>query len=282
MKAAFRIGLVGTALGPRVAFMVLAALSATGLARAQSDKLPTGGRILEKSIEGQGGREAFEKLRSRVSKGTIEMARSGQPVKGTITLYEQAPDKRYLLVELPPAGRIEAGSDGEVHWELSPGGATIQEGEERLVAQRQNRFNSLLHWREYYEKVECVGKETVDDRSCYKVVLTPTAGPPVTMYFDRKNGLPIKTQTVRKIQTGEVPVETRLEDYREVDGVRLPFKTVRRFGIGAQLQTTTTTWESIEHNVDIPADRFVLPDKVKELAEQKGQAKPEDSGGGGQ
>jgi hypothetical protein len=260
--------------------MALTALSATGLARAQADKLPSGERILEKSVEGQGGRAAFEKLRSRVSKGTIEMARSGVSVKGTIVLYEQAPDKRYLLAELPPAGRIEAGTDGEVHWELSPTGATIQEGEEKAFKVREARFNAPLYWREYYEKVECVGKETVDDRSCYKVVLTPTAGPSLTMYFDRKNGLPIKVETVRKTPTAEVPVETRQEDFREVDGVRLPFKTVRRFGAAAQTQTTTIIWESVEHNVDIAADRFALPDKVRELAEQKGQAKPPDSASG--
>jgi hypothetical protein len=249
---------------------LLAATLVTGQpARGQDEKLPTGDKIMEKTIEGRGGREAFEKLKSRVSKGTIEVAGGGAPPrKGSMTRYEAAPNKRYFLVELPGDPKSETGSDGEVYWQLSgPQGGRIFDGPEKAQREREGTFNALLHWRELYDKVECVGKEQVDDRSCYKVVLTPTVGPPETVFFDRKNGFPIKTEIVRKTPQGDLPIQERLEDYRQVDGVWLPYKLIRQVTAMGQTQTITYTWESIEHNVDIPADRFDLPAEIKELKE---------------
>jgi outer membrane lipoprotein-sorting protein len=249
------------------------ALLAAGLvtdpaAWAQDEKLPAGEKIMEKSIEGRGGREAFEKIKSRVSKGTIEGVGGPGAQKGTVTVYEAAPNKRYFLVELPGGIRIEAGSDGDTYWEIAADGPKIFEGEEKAQKEREATFNALLHWKELYQKVECVGKEQVGDHSCYKVVLTPNLGKPETIYFDRKNGYPVRTDVVRKVKgvpSGELPIQIDQEDYKQIDGVWLPHKLIRHIAPMNQPQTITYTWESIEHNVDIPADRFDLPQEIKDL-----------------
>lgn len=236
-----------------------------GSAWAQDDKLPAAEKILEKSIEGRGGKEAFQKLTSRVSKGTMEISGGGQTTKGTLLLYEAAPNKRYFVLELQGT-KHEYGTDGDVHWSIdSAQGAKLREGDDKAMAERQADFYALLHWGDQFESVETVAKEQIDDRSCYKVVLKPKAGPSETVYFDRKNGLPIRIDTVRKTEQGETQLQTRQEDYREIDGVKWPFKTVRLATIGGQTQTYTTVWESIEQNVDIPDERFALPDAVKAL-----------------
>jgi hypothetical protein len=251
------------------------------VAWAQDEKLPSGEKIMEKTIEGRGGREAFEKLKTRVLKGTIEVVGTGGPREGSRTRYEAAPNKRYSLVELAPDGKIESGTDGDVSWELSSSqGPRIVEGQEKAQRERDSTFNALLYWRELYEKVECVGKEQVDDRPCYKVVLTPKVGTPETMYFSTKNGFPVKTEMVRMTAQGDRQIQERLEDYREVDGVQLPFRVIRQVTtIGLPQNTTQTityTWKSIEHNVDLPADRFDLPQEVKDLQANPGKkpAKP--------
>jgi outer membrane lipoprotein-sorting protein len=259
------------------ALLILAGLAVAGSpAWAQDEKLPSGEKIMEKSIEGLGGREAFEKLNSRVSKGTIEATGGAAPQKGTVTVYEAAPNLRYFLLELPGGVKVQAGSDGDVFWELAAEGPKIFEGEERAQREREATFNSLLRWKDLYQKVECVGKEQVDGHSCYKVVLTPFLGNPETVYFDRKNGYPIRLDTVRKITNAagaqlELQLQIRREDYRQVDGVWLPHKLVRHVDAMGQTQVITYTWESIEHNADIPADRFDLPPQVKELKDGSGK-----------
>jgi len=254
---------------------------AGAVAWAQDEKLPSGEKIMEKTIEGRGGREAFEKLKTRILKGTIEVVGGGGPREGSMTRYEAAPNKRYTLVELAPDAKTELGTDGDVCWELSSSqGPRIVEGQEKAQREREGTFNALLYWRELYEKVECVGKEQVDDRPCYKVVLTPKVGNPETVYFSSKNGFPIKSEMVRKTAQGDLQIQERLEDYREVDGVQLPFRIIRQVTSMGQLQnmtqTITYTWKSIEHNVDLPADRFDLPQDVKDLQANPGKkpAKP--------
>jgi outer membrane lipoprotein-sorting protein len=241
-------------------------------AQAQEEKLPAGNQIMEKSIEGRGGRAAFEKLKTRVSKGMIRLGGEGLPAgEGKATVYEAAPNKRYFLTELPTGGMVEAGSDGNVNWEiLGPQSVKIYEGEEKAVKQRESTFNALLFWKEQYTKVECVGKEQVGEHSCYKVVLTPPVGTPETVYFDRKTLFPVRLDVVRKTPLGDTPIQIDQEDYKQVDGVWLPFKTVRHVAVMGQEQTITYTWDSIEHNADIPASRFDLPPAIKEQ-----QANPE-------
>jgi outer membrane lipoprotein-sorting protein len=246
------------------AALVLAGVS--GSAWAQDDKLPSAEKILEKSIEGRGGKEAFQKLTSRVSKGTMEISTAGQTGKGTLTLYEAAPNKRYFILELPGGEKHEYGTDGDVHWSIDGAqGAKLREGEDKAMAERQADFYALLHWGDQFESVETVAKEQIDDRSCYKVVLKPKVGPPETIYFDRKSGLPIRIDTVRKTEQGEIQLQTRQEDYRELDGVKWPFKTVRLATGGGATTTYTTIWESIKQNEDIPEERFALPDAVQAL-----------------
>lgn len=250
--------------------LVFAGLGTVPRAPAQeaAAKLPPAEEILEKAVESMGGRAAFERLQSRVSKGRIEVPAQG--LQGTVVRYEAPPQRHYTVIEMPGMGKIESGSDGEVFWELSAmqgmQGARILEGDEKAIKARDARFNELVHWRELYTKVECVGREDVDGVPCYKLVMTPAAGPPQTVFHAVKNCLPIKVLMTMKGPMGDLAIELRLEDYRKVDDVLLCHKVVQRvFGM-----EQVVALERIEHNVDLPADRFDLPEPVKaELAKPR-------------
>ncbi len=64
---------------------------------------------------------------------------------------------------------------------------------------------------------------------------------------------------------GTFPVEIFLSDYREVDGVLLSHKS-RRVGSGQEMLIII---ESIKHNVDLPKDRFKLPEEIQALVDGK-------------
>ena len=257
---------------PAWVLSALAACAGSGsFALAQEERLPSGEQIMDRSIEARGGRAEFDKLKTRISKGVMEVAGGAGPRKGPTTVWEAAPNKRYLLVNLEEIANIQGGSDGQVYWELSgPGGATVFEGEAKAQKQRENTFNALVHWKELYQKAECVGFEEIDGRPCYKVVLTPALGNPETIYIDRKTFFPVRLDTVRKVKNPvagemEIPLQIQQEDYKQVDGVWLPFKLVRRATVMGEIQTITYTWQTIEHNVEIPAERFAPPQEIKDL-----------------
>jgi hypothetical protein len=72
-----------------------------------------------------------------------------------------------------------------------------------------------------------LGRETVGGREAYVVEATPAGGgSPEKLYFDAQTGLLVRKYSEAKTALGRFPTQTDYEDYREVDGVRLPF-TIR-------------------------------------------------------
>ena len=67
---------------------------------------------------------------------------------------------------------------------------------ERAEAIREGNMNSTVNWRKLYPKVVNAGIETIDGEECYKVVMTPAEGKPITGYYQKKSGLQVKLTTV--------------------------------------------------------------------------------------
>ena len=95
---------------------------------------------------------------------------------------------------------------------------------------------------------------------CHKVQLTPRTGEPLIYYFHKESGLPHLVKSTVESAMGAIPVETRLDDYREVDGIQIPFEA----RISALGQERVLTTESIEQNVDFPEDLFALPEDIRD------------------
>src|SRR5262252_4932208 len=75
---------------------------------------PTGEAIVDKSVEATGGRAAWEKLKTEVAKGSLELTAMG--MKGDLTIYKAAPNKSYTVIDFPGFGKAEEGSNGQVAW----------------------------------------------------------------------------------------------------------------------------------------------------------------------
>lgn len=233
-------------------------------------RLPAAEEIIEKAIEAQGGKAALQKLQSRICKGTFAIA--AQNIKGALTTYEQAPNKKYVVIEIEGLGKVESGSDGEVCWENSSmTGARVLEGEERALALRDATFHAALEWKKLYEKAECTGEATVDDEPCWKVAMTPKGGSPETIFYSKKTGLPTKIAWTLTGPMGELLIETKPREYKKVDDV-LMAHVMSQTAMGIE---QTITLDRIEHNMNIPADRFALPDAIKALLDKsKPDSKP--------
>ncbi|RMF83564.1 MAG: hypothetical protein D6744_04435 [Planctomycetota bacterium] len=241
-------------------------------AAAQNDALPDAAKILDRYVEVTGGADAYKEIRNRVSKGTLEIV--GQGIKLDLEIYSARPNLFYRRVESDVTGVGEAGFDGRTAWEVSTHGARIIEGEERDFMARGAQFDSTENWRAQFKNAECVGRETIEGKDCYKIVLTPRAGKPTTRYFDVESGLIVKSTMVIASQMGDLELESYPGDWREIDGIKLPHKS--RQVIPAVSQERVFTLESVKHNVDLPADRFKLPEPIRELVQKAGEGKPTD------
>lgn len=233
-------------------------LSAAALYAA--DDLPKGETIVDKYIESTGGKAAYEKLKSDISSGTMTLGAMG--LKGAMTAYSQAPDKRVVEVTIEGLGKLVEGSNGDIAWSVnSMQGPRLKEGDEKAEALRQGRYNSDLNWRDTYKSAETTGAETVDGKDCYKVLLTAKDGKTATRWYDKKTGLLVKMGMTSKSPMGEINVEIFSSDYRKEGDVLMAHKITSKLA-GQEL---TMTIDKVEQNAEIPKDKLEPPAEVKAL-----------------
>jgi zinc protease len=236
------------------------ALAIVGTALCAADDLPKGETVLDRYVEVTGGKEAYSKVHSEITNGTMEFKAMG--LKGKMTAYAVEPDKRYTEIVLDGVGKIQEGSDGDVAWGMSAmQGPRIKEGDERAETLLQAKFNPDLTWRDMFKSAETVGVENIDGKDCYKVVLTPKAGAPITKWYDKQTGFLMKMSLTAKSPMGEIQSDSSFSDYRKEGDITVAHKMVTHV---ATMELVMTV-DSVQHNAAIPKDKFEMPDEVKAL-----------------
>ncbi len=224
-------------------------------------KTPSAEDILDKYIQVTGGKAAYRSLHNILSRGTFYV--TGTTAKGSYAAYEAEPNKTRTIYDFEGGEKDEQGTLGDLAWERSAtGGWRILEGEERSITMREATFNSMLNWRSLYRKVENAGTETINDRACYKIVLTPASGKPLTQFFEIESGLLVKSFILVDSPAGEIRSENLYGDYRK-DNVDVLFahRLVRRI----PTEEMVITLDSVRSNVDIAWYRFDPPQEIRAL-----------------
>lgn len=125
-------------------------------------------------------------------------------------------------------GTIEGadGFDGRISWSRDPGGEVSQQDapEAKRSALSQAWLDAHGYW--YPERLPAsIDKFEIrerDGRNFAVVVATPSGGDPVTLWFDEETRL----LTLVEQKQGSDMTTKRFDDWRDVDGLRLPFHFV--------------------------------------------------------
>jgi outer membrane lipoprotein-sorting protein len=95
----------------------------------------------------------------------------------------------------------------------------------------------------------------VDDRELTVLQGTTAGGTSVKLYFDPKSGLLVRMVRYTKLPVGLIPTEIDYCDYRDVSGIKVPFRVTKTWVDGRSV----TVLNSIELNVPIDASKFAQP-----------------------
>ncbi|HYE74849.1 MAG TPA: hypothetical protein VEF04_16030, partial [Blastocatellia bacterium] len=89
-------------------------------------------------------------------------------------------------------------------------------------------FYQLLNWKTLYKTVEIKRMTKLGNEDVYVMVKTPEKGNPVTEYISAKTFTLLKRESLNTTNSGQMslPSTEIYSDYRNVDGVMLPFKVV--------------------------------------------------------
>ncbi len=249
----------------RWAVLACAALWAVQ-AHAQTADGRTADDIVERYLAAVGGRAALTKLESRSAKGTIAVSAAGVDLVGSAEAYNKAPNKSrtYFRLDLSQMGAGEMIIDQRCDGKSVFLSNSMQGDRDITGSQLESILNNtfptpLLNYKQADAKAELAGKDKVGDKPVDVVLFTPKAGPAVKEYFDSGTGLLLRTSVTIDVPElgGPMPTTTDLLDYREVDGVKVPFE----LRITNSAQAITVKLQSVEHNKPMDDAMFSRPAK---------------------
>jgi hypothetical protein len=211
---------------------------------AKQDTVPTLEEVLERYIEAVGGREAIERLTTRVMTGRLvtDLPSRQPPVyeSNGFVIYAKVPGK-YLYVQQSARGTHKDGCDGPDCWSWAGGETELDAHFDPRFAWSADPQNALRMW-EYFPDMKVRGAGTLEGRRVYLVDIDDHESH--ALCFDARTGLLARLGYNREI-----------EDYREVDGVLVPFS----ISISRKGGSSTYIFETIEHNVPIDDSEFAAP-----------------------
>lgn len=205
--------------------------------------------VIEKYIDAIGGRDAISKVEDRttIMRGTA----MGQNL--TITVKQKLPNKMRQDVK---AGGMEQVVifDGEKAVMTAMGQKIPVEDKELDGLKIEADMNFILDLPKFNVKLATEGIEKVNGKDAYKIKLELPSGTKWYSYYDVESGLKVKDLRLIESKMGSGEQITLYDDYKDVDGVKYPFKITQSFGP----QSVEMTVSSIKVNKGIPDDIFVI------------------------
>lgn len=221
---------------------------------APAEKPPTADQILAKYTEALGGAAAIEKLKTRTMKGTWV---GSNGITFGYELYQTAPDKVYTALNTPKQGVFERGFDGQVGWEKSQRGLRELQGRELSQLKSNTDFFRDIKLQGQFTRISFSRKDKIDGKDVYLLSAIGVDGRGERLYFDTQTGLLVRRITSTRTVVGLIPEEVDYEDYRDVDGMKMPF-TIRIYSVDSFFSSTRKLTE-IKLNVPVDETKFRKP-----------------------
>ena len=214
---------------------------------------PTLDQVLEKYVQALGGKAVVEKLTSRIMKGAVENPATGET--GSIEVYKKAPNKEVSTLNMPSFGLSTRGYNGSVGWTFDPDSGPGDMSASDLAAMKlESDLHREIRLKELFPDMALAGTTKVGDADAY-VVNAPQPGGTEKLYFDTRSGLLVRDDVPAATEGGNTTIQSVFEDYRDVNGVKLPF-TVRQTSPDFDLVIKYT---DIKHDVPIEDSKFEKP-----------------------
>jgi hypothetical protein len=209
-------------------------------------------QVIDAYLQSLGGRAAVEKLTSRVMRGTVT-DRAGQA--SPITVEEKAPRMVRQSIESKPAASIWA-TDGTGAW-AQEGGNTwaLTNAFELQDVSRLSDLTLPITIKERYQNLQVARYARLDGKDM--IIVNGRSAPTVTeqLYFDKQTGLLVRRVVGTRTFYGNLPEQVDYSDYRDVNGVKVPFQ-VRRATFESVLNAKFT---DVKINVPVDNARFAKP-----------------------
>ncbi len=168
---------------------------------------------------------------------------------------QAAPDRFHLTITLPQAV-MERGFNGTAGWEKGPRGVGDLAGLQLAEMKAAFGLFSDIKLKEQFTRMT-VRKDKLGDRDVFVLGGATAEGRRERLYFDAETGLLLRRTSATQTPIGILPQETNYEDYRDIDGLKVPF-TIHTLTIDPQ-SSATRKYTDIKPNAPVDEKVFNKP-----------------------
>ena len=181
---------------------------------------PTADEIAERYLTAVGGADAIRKINTRVQKGTIFAGGRDTPIE----VITKAPNKRISITHMGN-GESYTAYDGTAGW-LGNTGRPAREmsAAESGASSLDAEFALALRLKEVFPQLRRTRPEEIGGMECDTLIGSGPGRPTARLYFDKKTGLLVRMVRYAETPVGRMPTQIDYADYRDVDGVKVPFR----------------------------------------------------------
>jgi hypothetical protein len=237
------------------------AADAAAAAEANTGTLISVDELLTKMITAYGGEENLRKHKSSLTNVEIDLENQGVQAKGSISA--KAPNSTASNMTFTALGKkigsivgyFDGNGGGEI---LSFAPAETYSGKRLEDIKAASDFYDVLNWKQNYKTITVKRMGKVRDDDVYIVEKQREKGTKVTDYVSTKSFLVLRRDSLVVSETSgiELPQTESFSDYRNVDGVMVPFKLVSSNLANGDIVMRVT---DVKFDVDIPDTVFHKP-----------------------
>jgi photosynthetic reaction center cytochrome c subunit len=220
-------------------------------AAAPAPTLPTADQLFAKYIDAIGGAAAVAKITTRVEKGNTIVGENKTP----IDLYMKAPNMRYSVTHGQNGDSITA-FDGTAGWQGGGrGGPRSMAPVDSMSAMMDAAIAFPTSVKALFAQTR-VRTDKIGDKEYYVVSgRGPSTPSQVRLYFEEQTGLLTRVVRYNDAGLGNMPVQVDYADYRDADGIKIPF----RWTLSRPNGRFTIQVDSVQQNVPVDDAKFTKP-----------------------
>ncbi len=216
---------------------------------------PSADQIIDKYIQALGGAQRLSAITSFVAKGSYQGY--AELDKSPIEIMAKAPGQRVTIIHTSN-GDWTTTYDGRNGWVAEPGRPVplLQLTGEFLKSVKVDAdlaFPGRI--RQSFSRWVVGFPTTINDREAEVVQGSDGGDFPVKLYFDKETGLLLRQVRYTNSPVGLNPIQVDYTDYREVGGVKMPFRWTTTWTDGK----ANTELADIQVNVPLDDAKFAKP-----------------------
>lgn len=217
--------------------------------------------LLNKMVAAYGGEENLRKHKSSLATVEVDLENQGVMAKGTISA--RAPNMSASEMTFTALGKklgsMNSYFDGTAGGEIiSFAPAETYTGKRLEDIKAGSDFYDVLNWKKNYQTITFKRMGKVDNEDVYVIERKNEKGTPITDYISTQSFLVLRRDSVVANETAgiELPQTENFSDYRNVDGVMVPFKLVSNNIANGDIVLRIV---DLKFDVDIPETAFRKP-----------------------